>query len=97
MKGDRVPGLPTDEEIDRLVVAQADDDSAWGPPVRVRPAKPTAVALPAELAARAAFFARLHRAASLQEWLRRVVEERVDLEEAAFDSVKRELAASRTA
>jgi uncharacterized protein (DUF433 family) len=27
----------SDEEIDELVTAQADDDSAWGEPTRVRP------------------------------------------------------------
>jgi len=48
--------------------------------------------LPFELAARAAFFARLHREASVEEWLRRVIQERIDLEEAAFAGLKRDLA-----
>ncbi len=29
----------TEEEIDKIVVAQTDDDSAWGKPVRVRKTK----------------------------------------------------------
>jgi hypothetical protein len=78
-------------EIDQQVTSQAGDDSAWGKPVLVRRSKSAAFSLPSELAARAAFFARLHRAADVDEWLKRVVQERLDLEEAAFAEMKREL------
>lgn len=50
-----------EEEIDEIVESQADDDSAWGKPIQVRRANTGAIALPAELAARAAFLARVHR------------------------------------
>jgi len=83
----------TDEEIDEIVIAQADDDSAWDKPGRVKKAKRTSVRLPAELAARVVFLARLHREPNVEDWLRRIVEERVELEEAAFVGVKRDLAA----
>lgn len=82
----------SEEEIDRLVIADADNDSAWGKPVRVRNRKSSAVSLPAELASRAAFFARLHRESSVQEWLKRIIEERIDIEEAVFTESKRDLA-----
>ena len=57
--------------------------------------------LPAEQAtyqayARATFLAQLHRTPGVEEWLRRVIQERVELEEAAFVGIKRSLAA-RTA
>jgi hypothetical protein len=81
----------SEEEIDQLVIAHADDDSAWEKPVRVRRSKPSAVSLPAELASRAAFFARLHRKASVQEWLKRIIEERINIEEAVFAEAKRDL------
>ncbi len=80
------------EEIDKIVVAQADDDSAWGKPIRVRRAKPASLSVPAELAARAAFLARLHRKDSVEEWLTHIIEERIELEEAAFVGAKRDLA-----
>jgi len=51
------------------------------------------VPLPSELAARAAFFARLHREMNVEDWLIRVIQERVDLEEAAFAGLKRDLVA----
>lgn len=79
------------EEIDEIVVAQADDDSAWEKPVSVRRKKLGTFSIPAELAARVAFLARLHRQASSEEWLARVIQERVELEEAVFARVKREL------
>jgi hypothetical protein len=84
-------GKLTEKEIDRIVVSQADDDSAWGKPVRVRRKKPASVSIPAELAARAAFLAQVHRKKSLEEWLTRVIEERIELEEAAFIGVKQDL------
>ena len=83
----------SEREKDRIVVAQAEDGSAWGKPVRVRPREPTSISIPADLAARAAFLARLHRSASVAAWLRHVIKERVEVEEAAFAGAKHELAA----
>lgn len=79
-------------EIDKIVVAQADDDTAWEKPVRVRRAKPASLSLPSELALRAAFVARLHRETNVNDWLKRIIQERIDLEEAAFAGLKRDLA-----
>jgi hypothetical protein len=84
--------LRTEHEIDEVVTAQADDDSNWEKPVRVRKSKTAAVPLPSELAARAAFFARLHREANVEAWLKRIIEERIEIEEAAFAESKRDLA-----
>lgn len=66
----------TEEEIDKIVESQADDDSAWEKPIEVRRATPSSLALPAELAARAAFLAKLHRE-NVKDWLTRVIRERV--------------------
>lgn len=83
---------PSDEDIDRIVVAQVDDASAWDDPIVVRRAKPASLSIPAELAARAAFLAQLHRKTSVDEWLKLIIQERIELEEAAFVGIKRELA-----
>ncbi|MEA2488763.1 MAG: hypothetical protein QOH21_555 [Acidobacteriota bacterium] len=77
--------------IDDRVIAQADDDSAWDPPVQVS-RNQKAIGLPANLAQRAGFLARLHRERDLQAWVERVVRERVELEERAFTEARRELA-----
>jgi hypothetical protein len=84
----------SEQEIDQIVTAQDHDDEAWGKPIRVQRATLTSLSLPADLAARAAFLAQLHRTKSVEEWLTQVIQERVDLEEAAFVGVKRELAAN---
>jgi hypothetical protein len=43
------------------------------------------------LASRAAFFARLHRESSPEHWIKKVIAERIDIEEAAFAATKRDL------
>ena len=80
------------EAIDRLVISQSDDDSAWEAPIRVKRSRPASLSLPGELAARAAFLARLHREAGVDKWVERVVRERVELEELAFTEAKKRLA-----
>ena len=81
----------TEKEIDRIAISQADDDSAWGKPARVRRKKSASVSIPPKLAARAAFLAQIHRKKSVEEWLTNVIEERIELEEAAFIGVKQDL------
>jgi hypothetical protein len=88
--------LMTEEEIDAIVVAQAEDESAWEEPVHVE-VKPASLSLPPALAARAAFLARLHRQKDIENWLRHIIEERVEIEEAAFASAKRQLTAKEGA
>ena len=80
------------EAIDRLVVSESEDNSAWEPPIRVKRSKATSLALPGELAARAAFLAKLHREPGVDKWVERVVRERVELEELAFMEAKKKLA-----
>jgi hypothetical protein len=50
--------------------------------------------MPEPLAARAAFLARLHREKNVEDWLSRIIRERVELEESAFSRAKRELAST---
>jgi hypothetical protein len=83
----------TREEMDEIVIAQTGDESAWDKPVRVKKTKLTSFRLPADLAARIVFLARLHRDPKAEDWLLRIIKERVELEEAAYISFKRDLAA----
>ena len=78
-------------EIDKIGVAQANDESAWQKPVRVKKGKPASLSLPSELAKRAVFFARLHREEDVKRWLTRVIQERIDMEEAVFAGLKRDM------
>jgi hypothetical protein len=84
--------VPRQEAIDRLVVSQADDDSVWGPGSHVKRPQTTSLSIPGNLAARAAFLAKLHRESGVGKWVERVVRERVELEERAFVTAKKEIA-----
>jgi hypothetical protein len=81
----------TEAEIDDIVVSQADEDTAWDAPVQVEAAV-SSFSLPADLSMRASFLARLHHARGLEDWLARVIRERIELEESAFAAAKRDLA-----
>ena len=81
----------SEEKIDKIVESQADDGSAWEQPLEVRRTKPAPLTIPAELAARAAFLAKLHKEESIEAWLTRVIKERVEMEEVAFTEAKREM------
>jgi hypothetical protein len=80
------------DEIDKLVTAEANQDSAWEKVVSVRRAKSTSLSISADLAARAAFLAKLHRERGVDEWVERVLRERVEIEESAFTAAKKTLA-----
>ncbi len=79
------------DEIDRAVISQTTDDSAWEAPIRVKRVRSLSVSIPGNLAARAAFLAKLHHETGIDKWIERVVRERVELEELAFVEAKKEL------
>ncbi len=82
----------TQDQIDRFVTAQADVDSAWQKAIVVTRPKCASLSIPSELAARAAFLARLHRESRVDKWIEQIVRERVELEESAFTAAKKSLA-----
>jgi hypothetical protein len=82
---------PAQEDVDRLVAAQANENSAWQKAIVVKGAKSTSLSIPAELAARAAFLARLHHENRVDKWVERIVRERVEIEESAFTAAKKAL------
>jgi len=82
----------TEDQIDQLVSVQAHQDSAWEKVVLVRRSEPTSLSIPADLAARAAFLAKLHRESRVDKWVERIVRERVEIEESAFTAAKKTLA-----
>lgn len=81
----------SEQQVDDLVIKEAGDDSAWEAPVKVRPSMRTSFSLSGDLAARAAFLARIHHTKRVDEWLTKVIRERIELEEVAFAQAKREI------
>ncbi len=80
------------ETIDRTVISHSEDDSAWELRIQVTRSMPASLSISGELAARAAFLARLHRGRGLGKWVERVLRERVELEELALSEAKKDLA-----
>ncbi|MBU1487130.1 hypothetical protein KKH56_03665 [bacterium] len=76
-------------EIRFLKIAQVELDEA----VDYYRTKPASLSIPVELAARVAFLAQLHRKTSVEEWLMHIIQERVEIEEAAYVGVNHDLAA----
>jgi len=89
---ERDPSEFSEDDIDDIVVAEADDESAWDEAVHVHPAEAAAILLSGDLASRAAFLARMHQENSVKNWLQRIIRERIELEEGAFVAAKREFA-----
>ena len=82
----------SEEEIDEIVIAQAADDGVWEEPITVQRTNPVSISLPSELVKRAVFLARLHKTLSVEAWLRDVIEQRIDFEEAAYTELKQTMA-----
>ena len=78
----------TEEEIDSIVISEADDMSKWEKPVTV---KPTSIRFSPEIIEKAKYLARLHKTRGYQTWLKQIVEERIELEEKLLSDFKREL------
>ena len=60
------------------------------------PRRSISFSLTGELAARAAFLARVHHRSDVEDWLRQVIRERIELEEIAFAEAKRDTATRAT-
>ena len=79
------------QDADAIVVSQAEDDAALEPAVEVRRGKRGSFSIPPDLAKRAAFLARVHRAPRVDDWLMRLIKERIEIEEVAYAAAKREM------
>ena len=59
----------SEQEIDRIVISQANDDSAWGSPARVRKTRRASLSIPPDLAARAAHNEFRRKLAEIKAWV----------------------------
>jgi len=75
----------TEEEIDRIIINEADDKTKWRKPITV---KPVLIRFSPSIIEKAKHLAKLHRASDYQVWLKRIVEERIRLEEELLSDFK---------
>jgi hypothetical protein len=85
----------TEDEVDEIVSSESEIDARWTKPIEVKRRLPVSLVIPGEIALRARFFSRLHGTGNLRDWLTRIIQERLDMEEAAYQEIKREFAKSR--
>lgn len=78
----------TEEDIDKIVISEADDMSKWEKPITV---KPTSIRFSPAIIEKAKYLARLHKTRGYQTWLKQIVEERIELEERLLSDLRREL------
>jgi hypothetical protein len=70
----------TEDEIDEIVIRQADDPSAWGKLVHVKAMSVVPIPLSPRLIEKAKVIARRRRMKGYQAWMQRVIQERIKLE-----------------
>ncbi len=86
MKRNNKPGRElSDVEIDEIVTAQADGPSFWEEAVTVHPPTPT-LKLPVEVVAKAAYISSVLKAGSIDEWLIKIIKERLEAEETLIEA-----------
>ena len=79
----------TEKDIDEIVIKEADDSSRWGKPIHVKPRIAIPLPLPAKLVKRAKSIAQRRKAGGYQDWLLKVIEERIASEESAASLTRR--------
>ena len=69
----------SEEQIDDIVISQAENDSEWEEPIHASKKKATSFSIPADFASIATFLANMHRETGVEEWLMHIIRERVEL------------------
>ena len=72
----------SEEEIDEIVIAQAEDDEAWEKAIKVDKSKTLNLLISSELTARATFLAQLHQETNVEKWLIKIITKEIEREEA---------------
>jgi len=81
----------TEEEIDEIVISEADDITKWEEPISVKPLGTALIRLSPDMIEKARYFAKVHNYHSYQIWLKRVIEDRIKTEEEILKELKQDL------
>ena len=77
-----------EEEVDDIVIREANDLTKWEEPIRVKAPQATSIQLSPQIIQKVKFLASVHKEREYQDWLKRIIEERIQLEEELLESVK---------
>lgn len=78
----------TNEQIDEIVTKESDDLSKWEEPIEVKAPQAVLLRLSPELIQKIKFLATIHKTDNYQNWLEKIIKERIQLEDELLDSIK---------
>ena len=78
----------TNEQIDEIVTIESDDLSKWEEPIEVKAPQAILLRLSPELIQKIKFLATIHKTDNYQNWLEKIIKERIQLEGELLDSIK---------
>lgn len=78
----------TEKEVDEIVIREANDLTKWEEPIQVKAPQATSIRLSPQIIQKVKFLASVHKEREYQNWLKRIIEERIQLEEELLESVK---------
>ena len=81
----------TEEDIDAVVMKEADDLTRWEAPIHVKPSSVTSIPLSPATIRKAKYFARMHKLRGYRAWLKQIIEERIRIEETVLTKLRQEL------
>ena len=80
----------SEKKIDEIVTREADDLTKWEEPIFVKPASATSIRLSPEIVRKAKYLAKIHKFKGYQTWLKRIIEERIRIEEEILRELRQE-------
>ncbi|MFQ5770035.1 MAG: hypothetical protein ACE5HX_05840 [bacterium] len=80
-----------DEDIDEIVIKDANDLSKWENPIQVKAPQAISLRLSPELIQKIKILAKIHKKNNYHKWLEKIIEERINLEEELLESIRSEL------
>ena len=84
----------TNEQIDEIVTIESDDLSKWEEPIEVKAPQAVLLRLSPELIQKIKFLATIHKTDNYQNWLEKIIKERIQLEDELLDSIKEDFTQS---
>jgi len=84
----------TNEQIDEIVTKESDDLSKWEEPIEVKAPQAVLLRLSPELIQKIKFLATIHKTDNYQNWLEKIIKERIQLEDELLDSIKEDFTQS---
>ncbi len=81
----------TEQEIDEIVISEANDISKWEEPISVKPSGAASIRLSPDTIRKAKYFAKLDKYRGYQTWLKQIIEDQIRTEGEILKELKQRL------